>query len=426
MLGTLFYNIVEFLNYYITFKYLMNIKFTQKKLKYLIIIAFSFMVQIIVFYHIDNIHRDKLTVALGLLGALILTESKRWKVLFLYPLAVFIPSLINIVGSFLLAALLGITQLAVCESVWLTCLAECTAIILLLIYNKIRSHKEKDELQLSVGQYVLMILGAGGFFVIIAFSQVIDRNEWSIFYNNRNLFVYSCLLIAFCFFILSIWQQITWKKAYKYQMDNEKYEMFLLSQEKHIRLLITEDEKKRKLRHDMNAHMLAMNTLIENEQWEELQQYFSQIKDNLNEIQVQKYTSISAVDAIISEWHSKAAELQAIWVWEGTITQTDRITIFELCTVFSNLLSNAVEAIEKLQSVRKIHIKVTNFQDKLVLSIGNSCEQNIDTQFRPKTSKKDEINHGLGLRNVEDIVNKHGGSITYQGKSEWFQVEIIL
>ena len=426
MLGTLLYNIVEFLNYYFTFKHLMNIKFTQKKWKYFCVIAFSFIVQIIVFFHINNIHRDKLTVALGLLGALILTESKRWKVLFLYPLAVFIPSLINIVGSFLLAALLDTTQLAVCESVWLTCLAECTAVLLLLIYNKIRSHKEKDELQLSVGQYVFMILGGGGFFVIIAFSQVIDRNEWAIFYNNRNLFVYSCLLIAFCFFILSTWQQITWKKAYKYQIDNEKYEMFLLSQEKHIRMLITEDEKKRKLRHDMNAHMLAMNTLIENEQWEELQQYFSQIKDNLNEIQIEKYTSVSAVDAIISEWHSRAKELQAIWVWEGTITPTERITIFELCTVFSNLLSNTVEAIEKVEAERKIQIKVTNFQEKIILSIGNSCEQSIDTQLRPKTSKNDKMNHGLGLRNVEDIVNKHDGSITYQGKSGWFQVEIIL
>ncbi len=426
MLGTLLYNTVEFLNYYFTFKYLMNIKFTQKKWKYLVIIAFSFVVQIIVFYTVGNIWRDKLTVALGLLGALILTESKRWKVLFLYPLAIFISSLINIVGSFLLAALLGITQLAVCKSVWLTCLAECTAIILLLIYNKIRSQKEKDELQLSIGQYVLMVLGAGGFFVIIAFSQAIDRNEWAIFYGNRNLIVCSCLLIAFCFFILSMWQQITWKRAYKYQMDNEKYEMFLLSQEKHIRTLITEDEKKRKLRHDMNAHMLAMNTLIKNEQWEELQQYFSQIKNNLNEIQVEKYTSISAVDAIISEWHSRAVELQATWIWEGTIAPTERITIFELCTVFSNLLSNAVEAIEKVETERKIHIKVTNFQEKIIMSIGNSCEQRIHTQLRPKTSKNDETNHGLGLRNVEDIVNKHDGSITYQGKAGWFQVEIIL
>ena len=42
------------------------------------------------------------------------------------------------------------------------------------------------------------------------------------------------------------------------------------------------------------------------------------------------------------------------------------------------------------------------------------------------TTKSDKKNHGFGIRNVKDTVNKYGGSIEYGIKSGWFEVEILI
>lgn len=404
----------------------MNIQFTKKKWLYFCVLGVTSGIQLVTFCLVGDVWRDQVTVLLGFFSALILTESKKWKVFLLFPLASFLPSLINVLAAYGLGAILGITFADICDSIWLTCGVECTGIILLCALGTKYRKKQNAEWSLSLGQYILLMSGVCGSFIIIGFSQVVLRNKWSLLYDNRNVLAYACLIVAVCLILLSIWQQMTLKKAYKYQVENERYKMFLMSQERHIRRTITEDEKKRKLRHDMNAHMLAMDTMLEKEQWNELHQYFEQMKKGLEEVEIQKYTHISAVDAIISEWHDRAMELSADWVWEGSISLTERVSIYELCTLFSNLLSNAVEALDKVPGERKIQIKVADFQEKIVLSVENTCENSMEVQSRPQTTKKDNHFHGLGLKSVEDIVNRHEGSICYEAKGGRFLVEVVL
>lgn len=426
MLGVVLYNLVEFLNYFLTYKIVMKTQFTKKKLPYIIALGSSCVVQSVVYCTVDETWRDIIAVGMSLLCVTVLTEHKKWKTVFLYPIVWALASFINIVGSFFLAIMLGITQAEVCKSVILTCVAECTAIIVLVIYSKIKRKKKREEISFSTTQYLLLLLGIGCFFIIIGFSQGIMRNEFEFLNNIKGNIVMASILLAFCFMGLSIYQHITWKKAFQYRAKNEKYELFLTKQEEHIRMLILEDEKWRKLRHDMNAHILAMDTMIEKEEWEEVQQYFYQMKKSIEETKIEKYTSISAVDAIISEWHELAVKDQVSWSWEGKLVPRESVSIFELCTLFSNLLSNAVEATKKVTEEKKIEIRVTNFQEQMILSVGNTCIKQIDIKSRPKTTKENEFFHGLGLKNVEEIINSHGGSIKYHGKEGWFQVDIVL
>lgn len=424
MVGVVLYTLIELLNFYFAYKNVFGIRFTKRRLSYVIVVTASCAVQIFVLFLIDNTWRDVIAIVAGLIGAIIVTESKKWKTALLFPIVFFLSSLINILGSYGVAALLEITQEAVGDSIALTLVSESTAILVFIIYNVLV--RRREEISLSVGQYVILLIGGVCFFIIISFSQGLLQDEIDFISEMKELTAAACVVIALFFIVLSLWQQIIWKKAYKYRMDNEKYEVFLTGQEEHIRMLIIEDEKRRKLRHDMNAHMLALNAMAEKEEWDMLKEYLGHMQDSLGDVSVNKYTMISAVDAIVDEWYHRAINHQTKWLWEGTIQPTDRITIFEMCTLFSNLLSNAVEAIEKIDKERRIEIKVSNFQEKIVIFIRNTCDDAEMLHVKPKTTKGDEVFHGLGLKNVEEIVKKHEGSIDYEMKDGWFQVDIVL
>ena len=43
-----------------------------------------------------------------------------------------------------------------------------------------------------------------------------------------------------------------------------------------------------------------------------------------------------------------------------------------------------------------------------------------------KSLKKDEKNHGIGIRNVKEIVKKHKGSLNFELKDGLFKAEVYL
>ncbi len=426
MIGVILYTLMEILNFYLVYKVVFRITFTKRKTLYVFVILLICAVQIAVLYLVGDLWKDVIILGMGLIGAIILTERKRWKSIILYPVVYFFSSFINILGSYGIAAIMGTTQDVVCDSTLLTLLSESVGIGVFCLYGIWINKRRREDISLPVWQYILMLVGVLCFFPIVAYAQGFQGSETELIEELKNIAAIASVAIALLFVILSLWQQNTRKKALRYQMENERYEMFLAGQEEHIRMLLIEDEKRRKLRHDMNAHMLAMRMMVEKEEWDMLREYLGKIEQSLVETSVNKYTLISAVDAIVDDWQRKALQYNAEWSWEGTLGLIDGITIFELCVLFSNLLSNSVEAIQKLDKDRRIEIRISQFQGRQTIRIGNNYRDVLMEGGKPITLKADKVFHGLGLKNVEEIIQQHDGNIDYEISENWFQVNIVL
>ena len=63
----------------------------------------------------------------------------------------------------------------------------------------------------------------------------------------------------------------------------------------------------------------------------------------------------------------------------------------------------------------------------LLIQINNSCvlEDNCEAG-RPKTTKKNKKEHGIGLQNVETAVSRYGGKARYEYREGRFHVDIVL
>ncbi|MCD8068809.1 MAG: ATP-binding protein [Lachnospiraceae bacterium] len=80
----------------------------------------------------------------------------------------------------------------------------------------------------------------------------------------------------------------------------------------------------------------------------------------------------------------------------------------DFCTVLGNLLDNAIEACEKLESGRFIRISIRRQETFYDIRVVNSASEELSSA---KEDKDNVVGHGLGLRSVERIAHRYGGSL---------------
>lgn len=103
----------------------------------------------------------------------------------------------------------------------------------------------------------------------------------------------------------------------------------------------------------------------------------------------------------------------------------------ELCAVFANGLDNAVEGCEGLaEPMREIYLDARAGKGILAVNIKNACSireaASGGKDMFPKTTKKDAINHGFGLRSIQEIVKKYGGSMEVEQQEGEFNLFLYL
>lgn len=99
-----------------------------------------------------------------------------------------------------------------------------------------------------------------------------------------------------------------------------------------------------------------------------------------------------------------------------------------MCSLFANLLDNAMEACEKLEKEeRNISVEIRRHHAMLMLIVENSCRQDAPVKkgiFR--TTKKNRVLHGYGLRSVRQTVKNYGGQFESGMHGNNFYVKILI
>lgn len=184
----------------------------------------------------------------------------------------------------------------------------------------------------------------------------------------------------------------------------------------------------RALKHDMQAHMIVLQYYLDAEKYKEAKAYIQEIRAHQELLPiVQAETGNRMVDTIITERCKQS--LTDIKVFcEGKLPQQLGISEYDLCTIFSNLFSNALEACEKLeQKAKEIRIKIEKEAAHWSLEMQNPLEWEVDIELLGKnTAKEDKVNHGFGIQNVMQAVKRNGGDLRFLVENEIFFVKIIF
>lgn len=212
----------------------------------------------------------------------------------------------------------------------------------------------------------------------------------------------------------------------EYREKERMAKNYLDAQKQYYELLRDKDLQTRKFRHDIRSHLATMQILCEKGNYEGIKEYL----DNINGIVDNMANSFSVgheiIDAMLNQYAYQANKEGIEMKVSGRIPNNLNISTFDLCTIFSNLLQNAIEAASKCKS-GKIYVLCQHYKGNLLLTIQNDFEKKPESVGgRFKTSKLDEQNHGFGMMNVKECVERNGGIFYTEIVDKYFKAVVLL
>lgn len=212
--------------------------------------------------------------------------------------------------------------------------------------------------------------------------------------------------------------------------ENDILTSQLSLQETSVKNLENAYNRTRMFRHDIKNHILTMNILAENENLPEIKKYLKEMSGIIDESSYIKITGISAVDAILNEKLYEAQSDSITTSYDVTNLTKNSIKPVDMCIILSNALDNAIEANEKIEDKdsRYIKLKIHGDSTYTVISVTNPT---ISTPVKAsgdtyKTSKKDEKNHGFGLKSIKSTAEKYDGDMLTKCEDGVFTLVIKL
>ena len=296
------------------------------------------------------------------------------------------------------------------------------------LYDRKKGIKN-DKLGFSKGVYVSVTIAAISFLFIMSAVQAIGT-DYKVPYNQTNFLGFLWSIVCIVFFFLFIWLSKTIYKKNVYEKEKDMMNLHMIEQEKYIKLVVEKDMDMRRFRHDVKEHMSIVYKYMEDSAYEEGKEYIRKMYDVFSDSQVIRYIGINAVDAIISEKKRQMDEKGIVFNMKPSICEfPTRLEIYDMCTMFSNIITNGIEACDILEGDDKyVDISVSIYEGRVLISESNKLKRAVafDEAGNPISTKEDKNKHGFGSKNIRAVVEKYGGELRYHIENDMFTIEIIL
>lgn len=212
-----------------------------------------------------------------------------------------------------------------------------------------------------------------------------------------------------------------------YEQTSELLEDKMKSQLKYYIMLDEKDTEMRKFRHDFRKHMMCVISMLEEESFSDAENYIRSLTDKFNETVPLYKTGNYIADSILSDKAQECKDKGIIFKFTGVIPEKN-LNPLELCTILSNSLDNAIEACVKISEVSAQIRMASDFKNYYwYMKIANTSDSDIEIKNNNVlTTKNDSLNHGFGLQNIKDVVNKHKGEFKIAQSDGEFTLELTM
>ncbi len=183
----------------------------------------------------------------------------------------------------------------------------------------------------------------------------------------------------------------------------------------------------RGLKHDIKNHILILESIYKNRQFDEFEDYIEKI---LNEIEDENKIVNSTNFIVDSITNLKLKEIVTDRIEISTnikIPSKLSILAFDLNVLLSNLLDNAITAVKETHGQAKLSLYMHCVKGSLIIIVDNTYSGKIALrEGNLVTTKKSKDTHGIGLKNVKSIVDQYNGDIDINYTDDTFSVEIFI
>lgn len=181
-----------------------------------------------------------------------------------------------------------------------------------------------------------------------------------------------------------------------------------------------------RLRHDMKNHVIALNNLVQNRQWERAGCYLGEMAKAGGVESGDEITGSLVIDALLYHKRRQAAERGIRWQCNARLPKDCQVKEIDLCIIVGNVLDNALEACGKLQETDHpfIQVHLEKVKKCLFMEVRNSAEAELG--WEKKGSRKKPGDHGLGLGNIKAAVAGYNGTMHVEAENGVFTISILV
>ena len=251
-------------------------------------------------------------------------------------------------------------------------------------------------------------------------------NEEAAFINGINITKGAVLgILAITLFIVLVILVYQKKEMKRLMVLKDKC---IREQTEQYKMAMNKERELRRFRHDYNAHMTAISGLLANGEYDKLQEYIKSMgyfKEKFNLVN----SGNIITDAVFNQYKELCDKDNIEFEISGKLPENFNMAETDLCVLLSNLISNAYEAALKCEDDRRIiSVEIRNSDDDIFIDVSNSV--NGEVVFKnglPVTDKPDRKNHGFGVENILEVVERNGGYIEWKQLDKGrFTAEIML
>ncbi len=302
-------------------------------------------------------------------------------------------------------------------------------LISLIIF--LRRRKKISNTQIHISKQIYSLLFAGIATGLITLASLLVRSNDATTEVARKAMVIVSIIVVICYIGVCLMIVIVAESRDNYKALSLINQNIIESQQQYYVLVNEKQQEMRGIRHEMKNHLSCIYALYQANRLEEMEQYLNQMVETSDNTGILFDTGNDIVNAILNDAQSKHKKDNIAINLKGSFPEKLYISAMDLCVIFANLVSNAIEAIIRMDResdiMSDIDIKISSYKDDLYIEVTNPMEGKLEYHNgRFLTLKRDKNLHGFGIKNIIQRVEKYQGTASFKSDNDRFFVDIYM
>ena len=203
-------------------------------------------------------------------------------------------------------------------------------------------------------------------------------------------------------------------------------ERMLLEQKNSLEARLEDQQRVRKMKHDMKGYTATLSGLLAEGKVEDALTYLEGVEAQ-TDVLIKSYCPNPYINAVFVYYAGKFEEMGAVFHHDIQIGE-EELPYMELCQILSNGLENACDALEGLEKEkRKVSVQMRYNRNYLLIRIRNKCRDDLYVEQGeiPATDKAGQ-DHGFGLATVKEAAERLDGESFCYTEDGYFILDVML
>lgn len=236
----------------------------------------------------------------------------------------------------------------------------------------------------------------------------------------------SIVVIMFAVMISVFW---LYEKQMKFFSEDNRKKVLEVQNayyQRQLEYLLLTEQSTRSLRHDMKNHLLSISALAAENNDPSVIQYVNSLSHLFSPAGNNISSGNIVIDSILNNKLSLAAEKEIDLKIDIAVPEKLSVDDIDITILLGNLLDNAIENYDKA-SEHPILFRLRYDKGRLFLHCENAYAGALKKRgISYDTTKPDHRNHGLGLQNINNVVNKYSGELKIKDENNIFCADLLL